>query len=984
MMAHDDSTSLHVVLDDRGAHNNSNDKTCDSNARSRRSPTTSISKSSCIMNTTNVSNNLMVGCMESDNTGSTSNRSSSSSLENYPTTATIFPQGDFEIISPKSSNDVEDGDDVVVTHNSSMDDQASEMTLRRNNRSRISTNNKTKTSTKSSSKQSNYNTLTSSNNGALHQQTMPTAGSSQIRQSYQQQKLHSSQQQQQLLHAQNSTMYYQHRGRNELGTRQPQMWLVRHEELVPVTDHSDPSYVGTSRKALRCSKNGKRKKQRTAVGVVNINAGRSFGIGNDHHNNKHRRNSADSDDDVEDTASSGIIDYNSYLLEGQNGVDSNNKSVPPDDFYYGAEYEENTKVYVARRKSCLEQSAILISTITVFLCGTSLLVFFLVGSDRAIRQNGIQTNYDGTTTTVGERWSLLQDSARKVTNNGTTTSTTSRGISPVQYMQLVQDTYYDEFGKYYKVDDYDVQKPFANFLPGLAGFYGKPLYAFYVNRGQGIASFGIESKQTPIQEYYSANDAYQNTPFVGFRTFLQGTRHPIISTKAMSAATGTSNSIFNMFTRGWSNHQKDDKYRPFVIEPFSPTTSRTDKVNTQNSVEAEIFYDAYTTTPATSDDGRVKSRNNNLPKRYMYIGSNEMKIQEIDVLHGIETNVTYFTLPEEDFGSFARRIVITNTDTETILNLSAIDGLARIQPAGGNLMNYFLKNMGRTLQGWMGVYQVYNDTFQMPYYRLSTIPTDDAEVVVEKSGHWCISILEQEEQMLPNVLLPIVFDPDVIFGDDTALLRPSKLYTNSIQSILHKQRQYGSAKTASAFAAAEGIVLQPHQSLTITTYFGKADQILDVPVIARRLLQYGFGSYKMNRALELTSQITNCVETATSSILFNRHIQQMFLDNSLRGGIPFILGEIDDDARMRHFDEDPRLKVYHLFSRVHGDLERDDTNFVIKSTFFSEVSIYPQIYIKLIYCKRVLKQNGSPFLLVLQHLRVQAIFVMLFRTVVMM
>ena len=94
----------------------------------------------------------------------------------------------------------------------------------------------------------------------------------------------------------------------------------------------------------------------------------------------------------------------------------------------------------------------------------------------------------------------------------------------------------------------------------------------------------------------------------------------------------------------------------------------------------------------------------------------------------------------------------------------------------------------------------------------------------------------------------------------------------------------------------------------------------------------------MNRAQELTSQITATVATSTSNALFNGHIKQMYLDNSLQGGIPFLLGEVDDEARMRNADEDPRLKVYHLFSRIHGDLERDYNDFVIKPTFFSEVS----------------------------------------------
>jgi len=76
-------------------------------------------------------------------------------------------------------------------------------------------------------------------------------------------------------------------------------------------------------------------------------------------------------------------------------------------------------------------------------------------------------------------------------------------------------------GERFVIDDYNRVKPFASFLPGIAGVMGIPMWVFTVNRGQAIASFGIESKDSPIMEFLPANKAYQNTPYVGFRTFLK-------------------------------------------------------------------------------------------------------------------------------------------------------------------------------------------------------------------------------------------------------------------------------------------------------------------------------------------------------------------------------------------------------------------------------------------------------------------------------
>ena len=99
----------------------------------------------------------------------------------------------------------------------------------------------------------------------------------------------------------------------------------------------------------------------------------------------------------------------------------------------------------------------------------------------------------------------------------------------------------------YILHNFDSRSPVSNFLPGVAGVFGKPVWSFYVNRGQGIASFGLESKDYPILEFSSANKAYQLTPYIGFRTFLQGSR---------------------------GGHKGKEDGESFLIEPFSPANSK--------------------------------------------------------------------------------------------------------------------------------------------------------------------------------------------------------------------------------------------------------------------------------------------------------------------------------------------------------------------------------------------------------------------------
>ena len=46
----------------------------------------------------------------------------------------------------------------------------------------------------------------------------------------------------------------------------------------------------------------------------------------------------------------------------------------------------------------------------------------------------------------------------------------------------------------FTIENYDRVAPFSSFLPGVAGVKGIPLWLFYTNRGQGVASFGVHNK----------------------------------------------------------------------------------------------------------------------------------------------------------------------------------------------------------------------------------------------------------------------------------------------------------------------------------------------------------------------------------------------------------------------------------------------------------------------------------------------------------
>src|SRR5258706_6607632 len=76
-------------------------------------------------------------------------------------------------------------------------------------------------------------------------------------------------------------------------------------------------------------------------------------------------------------------------------------------------------------------------------------------------------------------------------------------------------------GGSFVIENYNWAAPFSSFFPAVAGETGRPLWLFYANRGQAVASFGINNKDGAMLEFSPANKAYQSLPLLGFRTFIK-------------------------------------------------------------------------------------------------------------------------------------------------------------------------------------------------------------------------------------------------------------------------------------------------------------------------------------------------------------------------------------------------------------------------------------------------------------------------------
>ena len=392
----------------------------------------------------------------------------------------------------------------------------------------------------------------------------------------------------------------------------------------------------------------------------------------------------------------------------------------------------------------------------------------------------------------------------------------------------------------YIIKNYHKQKPFSSFLPGIAGPLGIPLWVFYVNRGQAIASFGIENKNNPILEFQPANKAYQSVSYLGFRTFLK--------------------------------------------------------------ISPDVFYEPFSDFNANSN--RITQ---------MAIGLNDFEISEVNKNIGLETRINYFILPSENFAALVRKLSIKNISSK-VSKGEIVDGLPAIVPFG--VPDYLMKNMSNTAMAWMGVENLEKD---IPFYRVTSSIEDKPEVEEYEAGHFYLCFSESNSES--NVLKPIV-DPTILFGTNTAFTYPECFIEKSINKIYH-QKQINVCKTPCGFFGTD-FSLKQDEEISIYSLVGHIDDINKINSRVDNLVQCSYINEKYKESIALTEKITSSVTTKTSSPLFDAYSKQNFLDNVLRGGFPM------------KFTSGENSRVYHLYSRKHGDIERDYNFFSLATEYYSQ------------------------------------------------
>ncbi|MCR4695424.1 MAG: hypothetical protein K5773_08910 [Pseudobutyrivibrio sp.] len=286
----------------------------------------------------------------------------------------------------------------------------------------------------------------------------------------------------------------------------------------------------------------------------------------------------------------------------------------------------------------------------------------------------------------------------------------------------------------------------------------------------------------------------------------------------------------------------------------------------------------------------------------------EMNCLSVKEDAGVKTEVTYFVLPEETIGALVRKLVITN-DTDAEMSLEFVDGMPALIPYGVSLDS--MKNMAQLSKAWM---QVENLETKVPCFRVRASMADTASVSTVDGSNFALAVDKEGK------LCDVIVDNDVLFAYDNSLDKPVELLTSGVDEILAKKQNVSNLVPGCFFAGKK--TLAKGESITLYELYGQVEnQDILKEFLASHKLDANYFEDKLSRARELTDEITECIDSHTGNEAFDAYTRYTYMDNVLRGGLPIKLGD---------------NKTFYVYSRKHGDLEREYNFFSMSPEFFSQ------------------------------------------------
>lgn len=295
-------------------------------------------------------------------------------------------------------------------------------------------------------------------------------------------------------------------------------------------------------------------------------------------------------------------------------------------------------------------------------------------------------------------------------------------------------------------------------------------------------------------------------------------------------------------------------------------------------------------------------------KRTMRIKANSFRIIETDYTHNFKTEITYFILPHEPFGALVRNVTFTNLGEEA--DFEILDGMSRIIPYG--IPGTKFTTMANLMRSYNTVSNLKND---VPLF-FSRIESDDAAEMKENVGGYYYMCFDNNGTICP------IYDPCALFENETSLQFPINFIMHGLKFVAGYSQHFTN-KISCAFAPVAK-KLSTNQNYTLSTLCGFAHNEDFINRLIPHILDKEYINKKLVEADQLALKYTNDIATTTGNPILDEYFRQSYLDNFLRGGYPIVVSGSNDD------------KVLHLFSRKHGDPERDYNQFSTAAEFYSQ------------------------------------------------
>lgn len=315
------------------------------------------------------------------------------------------------------------------------------------------------------------------------------------------------------------------------------------------------------------------------------------------------------------------------------------------------------------------------------------------------------------------------------------------------------------------------------------------------------------------------------------------------------------------------------------------------------------FYEPFQTHYRDRDISRTQS---------MRISPSHLVLVEENETLGLKFTVEYYSIPEDRYAGLIRKLSIKNLSNSDV-EFEGLDGLPLIIPHG--IGNDGLKHLRRLMEAFV---EVTNYDQDAPIFKTKVKPADRPDVEMIEAGNF-YAVFESTDA--GNRQLKPIVDPQLIFGSHADYSYPENFLDNDLNEMYEQQIFENRLPSAMGLFSTK---LGSGETYVLTSIIGHTSSETELNAMLPRLCKKDYVSKRAQTSVEIIDSLTQKNLVVSSHPVFDMYTRQNFLDNVLRGGFPFT------------FKGKQTQSVLHLFSRKHGDLERDYNFYRVTPSYYSQ------------------------------------------------